>query len=293
MYNHQRWLYWFKHFQFTLQIQTFSIHFTNSNIFNSLYWFEHFLFTYTNSNIFNSLYWFKHLKFTTDSNIFNSLYSFKHFLFTLLIQTFSFHLNDANIFNSLKWFQHFHFSLNQRKRSRSQNLHQGKRKNPGKRKRPLLQRKLKQQKKVQVESTCSRYWEVPILFFIIIYYCSTFVGSAWSFVFFSSPPQRPMTSDFEGILYPRFYPLHLFSYLNSWERASIFPFECSVLNKGTTGTIFIPSLVWRCAWLGIEPGTSCTRSQHYTTRLSRRYNGQWPPTLKDITETALVYNVYM
>ena len=165
MYNHQRWLYWFKHFQFTLQIQTFSIHFTNSNIFNSLYWFKHF-------------------KFTTDSNIFNSLYSFKHFLFTLLIQTFSFHLNDANIFNSLKWFKHFHFSLNQRKRSRSQNLHQGKRKNPGKRKRPLLQRKLKQQKKVQVESTCSRYWEVLILFFIIIYYCSTFVGSAWSFVFF-------------------------------------------------------------------------------------------------------------
>ena len=38
---------------------------------------------------------------------------------------------------------------------------------------------------------------------------------------FSSPPQRPMTSDFEGFLYPRFYPLHLFSYLNSWERASI------------------------------------------------------------------------
>ena len=45
--------------------------------------------------------------------------------------------------------------------------------------------------------------------------------------------------------YPRFYPLHLFCYLNSWERASIFPFECSVLNKGTTGTIFITSLVWR------------------------------------------------
>ena len=40
------------------------------------------------------------------------------------------------------------------------------------------------------------------------------------------------------IFYPRFYPLHLFTYLNSWERASIFPFECSVLNKGTTGTNF-------------------------------------------------------
>ena len=71
------------------------------------------------------------------------------------------------------------------------------------------------------------------------------------------------------IFYPRFYPLHLFSYLNSWERASIFPFECSVLNNGNTGTIFM-SLVWRGPWLGIEPWTSCTRSQHYTTRLSRR-----------------------
>ena len=47
-------------------------------------------------------------------------------------------------------------------------------------------------------------------------------------------------------------------------------FECSVLNKGTTGTIFITSLVWHGPWLGIEPGTSRTRSQHYTTRLSRR-----------------------
>ena len=52
------------------------------------------------------------------------------------------------------------------------------------------------------------------------------------------------------IFYPRLYPLHLFSVLNSWERASIFPFECSVLNNGTT---FITSLVWRSPWLGIEP----------------------------------------
>ena len=68
------------------------------------------------------------------------------------------------------------------------------------------------------------------------------------------------------IFYPRFYPVHLFSYLNSWERASIFPFECWVLNKETTGTIFITSLVWGGPWLGIEPGTSRTRSQHSTTR---------------------------
>ena len=75
------------------------------------------------------------------------------------------------------------------------------------------------------------------------------------------------------IFYHRFYPLHLFSYLNSWERASTFPFECSVLNKGTTGTIFLTSLVWCGHWLGIEPGTSRTRSQHSTTRLSRRRYG--------------------
>ena len=87
---------------------------------------------------------------------------------------------------------------------------------------------------------------------------------------FSFPPQQLMTSDFERIFYPRFYPLNWFSYLNYWERASIFLIECSVLNKGITGIIFITSLVWRGSWLGIKPGTSRTRGQHYTTRLSRR-----------------------
>ena len=87
---------------------------------------------------------------------------------------------------------------------------------------------------------------------------------------FSPPPQQPMTSDFEGFSIPDVIHYIYFSYLNSWERASIFPFECSVLNKGTTGTIFITSLIWRGPWLGIEPETSRTRSQHSTTRLSRR-----------------------
>ena len=48
-----------------------------------------------------------------------------------------------------------------------------------------------------------------------------------------------------------------------------------MLNKGATGTIFITSLVWRSPWLGIEPGTSRTRSQHSTTRLSRRRFWIW------------------
>ena len=98
------------------------------------------------------------------------------------------------------------------------------------------------------------------------------------------------------IIYPRFYPLHLFSlhlfsYLNSWERASIFPFECSVLNKGITGTIFIRFLVW----LVIEPGMSLTRSQHYTTRLSRRRYDKFKcftENLKPISMVAIITAFY-
>ena len=70
--------------------------------------------------------------------------------------------------------------------------------------------------------------------------------------------------------FTRFYPLHYFLIL-ILEKEPVFPFSMlSALNKGTTGTIVITSLVWRGPWLGIEPGTSRTRSQHYITRLSRR-----------------------
>ena len=61
--------------------------------------------------------------------------------------------------------------------------------------------------------------------------------------YFSSRPQRPMTFDFEGFSIPDCIHYIYFPYLNS--------------------------LVWRGPWLGIEPGTSRTRSQHSTTRLSR------------------------
>ena len=88
----------------------------------------------------------------------------------------------------------------------------------------------------------------------------------------------PTSKDFLS----QIWSITLFSYLNSSERASISPFQCWVLNKGTTGTIFITSLVWHGLWLGIEPGTSRTQSQHSTTRLSRRQleflwsRGRWP-----------------
>ena len=104
-----------------------------------------------------------------------------------------------------------------------------------------------------------------------LFYCLVFDVCRFCVVirFFSPPPQRPMTSDFEGfsiqILSITFILLSYFM-----RNSQHFPFQGSVLKKGTTGTIFITSLVWRGPWLGIEPRTSRTRSQQSTTRLSRR-----------------------
>mgnify|MGYP000707682274 CR=1 FL=1 len=46
------------------------------------------------------------------------------------------------------------------------------------------------------------------------FYCST-LSVLRGHSFFLFPPQRQMTSDFEGFFYLRFNPLPLFSYLNS------------------------------------------------------------------------------
>ena len=92
--------------------------------------------------------------------------------------------------------------------------------------------------------------------------------------FFSSLPQRPMTSNFEGFSIPDCIHYIYFSYLNSWERASIFPFECSVLNKGTTGTIFITSLVWRSPWTQ-DLSHSKPSLYHYATTRRRLVQDEW------------------
>ena len=67
------------------------------------------------------------------------------------------------------------------------------------------------------------------------------------------------------IFHPRCYPLHFFPIL-ILEKEPVFPFWCWVPNMGTTGTIFITSLVWHGPCRRIEPETSRTRSQHYTNR---------------------------
>jgi len=59
--------------------------------------------------------------------------------------------------------------------------------------------------------------------FKVFFLAFDFVGSAWSFVFFI-PSTTANDLWLWGIFYHRFYPLHIFSYLNSWE-SQYFPFN--------------------------------------------------------------------
>ena len=91
---------------------------------------------------------------------------------------------------------------------------------------------------------------------------------------FSSAPQGPMTSDVEGFSIQDFIHYIYFPIL-ILEKEPVFPFLMFSAKQGNylVPIVFITSLVWRGLWLGIEPGTSRTRSHYSTTRLSRRrYN---------------------
>ena len=97
----------------------------------------------------------------------------------------------------------------------------------------------------------SSYQDWANLIFLAFDFCGFSVFIRCFFITATTANDLPL----RRIFYPRFYQVHLFSYLNSWERASIFPFECSVLNKGTTGNIFLLRL-WYDAVLdwGLNPG---------------------------------------
>jgi len=61
-------------------------------------------------------------------------------------------------------------------------------------------------------------------------------------------------------------------YLFIFEKEPVSPFAMLSAKQGKySGTIFVTTLVWRGPWLGIETGTSRTQSQHFTTRVSRRW----------------------
>ena len=117
-----------------------------------------------------------------------------------------------------------------------------------------------------INSSRPKYFHSVVLFFLAFDFCRFCVV-----IRFFHPRhngQWPLTSkDFLSQILSNMFN---FPILILEKEPVYFPFECSVLNKGTTGTIFVTSLVWRGPWLGIEPGTSRNRSQHYTTRLSRR-----------------------
>ena len=98
--------------------------------------------------------------------------------------------------------------------------------------------------------------------------------------FFHPRHNGQVTSDFEGFSIPDFihYIKFYFPILNL-EKEPVFPFLMFGAKQGNylvpltrelPGTVFITSLVWRGPWLRIEPGTSRTRCQHFTTRLLRR-----------------------
>ena len=99
---------------------------------------------------------------------------------------------------------------------------------------------------------------------------------------FSSPLQRPMTSGFEGFSIPDCIYYNCFPIL-ILEKEPVFPCLMFSAKHGNYWYHFITSLVWRGHWLGVEPGTSRTRSQHYTTRLSRRRSGN---------DISFIYSIY-
>ena len=104
------------------------------------------------------------------------------------------------------------------------------------------------------------------LFFLAFDFCRSCVVIR----FFLSPPQRPMTSDFEGFFIPDCIHYIYFPILILENEPVFFSFWMFSAKQGHYWYHFITSLVWRGPWLGIEPGTSRPRCQHSITRLSRR-----------------------
>ena len=142
---------------------------------------------------------------------------------------------------------------------------------------PFCQKLPKQSLKIViVQASVNKQWcdcilyerNMKIEFFILFFKRLTFVGSAWSF-FFSSPPQRPMSSDFEGFSIPDFIHYIYFPIL-ILDDEPVFPFLMFSAKQGNYWYHFYNVFGMTDPCLGIEPGTSRTRSQHSTTGLSRR-----------------------
>ena len=98
---------------------------------------------------------------------------------------------------------------------------------------------------------CPSVYALVMQIGVVYFLC--FFFSAWSFGGFSCPPQRPMTSNFEGFLYQILY-ITLFAGLlleviNFFQHFSIF------LNETCYTNVMIP-MMWRYAWQDYYTHTS-------------------------------------
>ena len=104
------------------------------------------------------------------------------------------------------------------------------------------------------------WWAASLCFFFFsIWLLSVLHGHS----VFSSPP--PTSNDFLSLIFIN----HIYFPIIILEKEPLFPFLMFSAKQGNCWYHFYNSSVGRGPWLGIEPGTSRTRSQHSTTRLSR------------------------
>ena len=118
-------------------------------------------------------------------------------------------------------------------------------------------------------------WKLNFLFYFLnVWLLSVLRGHS----FFSSAPQRPMYSDFEGFSIPDFIHYIYFPIL-ILDDEPVFPFLMYSAKQGHYWYHFYNVFGMTDPCLGIEPGTSRTRSQHSTTGLSRRRWYSWIPCI--------------
>ena len=135
-----------------------------------------------------------------------------------------------------------------------------------------------------------RYWDIIKIFFFIFFWLFCVV------IRFFYPTTTANDLRLQRISIPDRILVHYFLIL-ILEKEPVFPFRMFSAKQGHYWYHFISSLVWRGhywglnpgppaldastvplgyrgggPWLGIEPGTSRTRSHHFTTRLSRRHS---------------------
>ena len=104
------------------------------------------------------------------------------------------------------------------------------------------------------------------LFFLVFDFCRFCVVIQ----FIHPPPQRPMTSNFEGFSIPDFMH-YIYFLILILEKEPVFPFSMLSAKQGHYSPILITSLVWRGPWL--NPGPPALKAN--TLPLGYRGDGEY------------------